>query len=112
MSLAGFLVYKKPQKHAVQSPASPSVFIIPLAVSPSGMTQEESYAVGTRCGTSQFHQDRVNEYMAFKQGRVSMSNLVFQYDSMLTLAEYKNNWRFYHNKQMKKWFGDDLVDVY
>ena len=112
MSVAGFLVYKKPQKHAVQCAASPSVYIIPLACATTGMSQEESFAVGTRCGTVQYHQDRVNEYLAFKRGHLSLRDLVFRYDSMLTLAEYNNNWRLYHNRQMKRWFGEDLVDVY
>ena len=110
--IAGFLLFKKPNKFTVQSPASPGVFLLPLACEPGGASRDESYAVGTRCGTLSFHQSRVDEYIAFKRGHKSMIDLIFQNDLMLTLAEYKNNWRYYHNRQMKRWFGDDLVDVY
>jgi hypothetical protein len=31
---------------------------------------------------------------------------------MLTLSEYRCNWRYYHNQLLKRWFGKDLIDVY
>ena len=76
------------------------------------MTREETQIVGTRCGTLQFHQARADEYLEFKRGTKTMTQIIFQYDLMLTLSEYNLNWRYYHNRQLKRWFGEDLIDIY
>lgn len=111
-TIAGFLLFKTPNQYTKPSPTSPGLHIIPMICDANGVSKDESFAVGTRCGTIPFHQDRVNEYLAFKKGQISMVDLIFRYDLMLTLAEYKSNWRFYHNRQMKRWFGESLIDVY
>ena len=110
--IAGFLLFRKPNRFTVQSPVSPGIHILPMSCSPFGASRDESMAVGTRGGTLQFHQARVDEYVAFKRGLKAMVNIIFENDMMLTLAEYNNNWRYYHNRQMKRWFGEDLIDVY
>jgi hypothetical protein len=110
--IAGYLLFNKPNQYTVQSSVSPGVFVLPLNCLPGSASREEAMAVGTRCGTLQFHQARVDEYVAFKRGEKQMVNIIFQYDSMLTMAQYQSNWRFYHNRQMKRWFGDALIDVY
>jgi hypothetical protein len=111
-TIAGFLLFKKPNQYTVPSTVSPGLYILPLACQAYGASRDEAMAIGTRCGTLQFHQARVDEYVAFKRGEKQMLNIIFQYDSMLTLSQYQNNWRFYYNRQMKRWFGDDLIDVY
>jgi hypothetical protein len=111
-AIAGFLLFKKPNQYTIPSTVSPGLFILPLACQPGGASRDESFAIGTRCGSVPFHQGRVDEYIAFKRGQKSMIDLIFANDSMLTLAQYNMNWRFYHNRQMKRWFGDDLVDMY
>jgi hypothetical protein len=113
-AIAGFLLFKTPNKFTKPSTTSPNIHILAMNVSTdcNQVTQDESYAIGTCCGTAQFHQDRVNEYLEFKSGKKSMMDLVFKYDLMLTMHEYKCNWRSYHNQVMKRWFGKDLIDVY
>jgi hypothetical protein len=111
-TIAGFLLFKKPNQYTIPSTASPGIFILPLNCVPGGASRDESIAIGTRCGTVPFHQGRVDEYIAFKRGQKSIIDLIFANDSMLTLAQYNMNWRFYYNRQMKRWFGDDLIDVY
>ncbi len=110
--IAGFLLFSKPNPYTVQSAASPGIFLLPLMCKPGGASRDEAMAVGTRCGTLQFHQARVDEYVAFKRGEKPMVNIIFQYDTMLTLSQYQSNWRFYDNRQMKRWFGDALIDIY
>lgn len=111
-TIAGCLLFRKPNAYTQPCPTSPNVHIICLPCQPGGASREEAFAVGTRCGTVQFHQARVDEYVAFKRGEKPMVNIVFQYDSMLTMADYNNNWRYYYNRQMKRWFGEDLIDIY
>ena len=111
-SIAGFLLFKKPNKFTVQSPVSPNIYIIPLQFGFQELSQNEIQAVGTRCGTLTFHQGRLEDYLAWKRGTKTLQAIVFQNDFMLTLEQYKNNWRYYHNQQMRRWFGDDLIDVY
>lgn len=112
ISIAGFLIFKKANQYTTPSPVSPGLHILVLPCAPYQMTREESMIIGTRCGTVMFHQSRVDEYLAFKRGEKPMVNIIFQNDSMLTLAQYNMNWRFYHNRQLKRWFGDDLIDIY
>ncbi len=111
-SIAGYLIYKKPNKFTQPSQVSPGLHIVMIPSLPFGVSNEESFMVGTRCGTVQFHQDRVNEYIAYKRGEKPMVNIIFQNDLMLTLAEYNRNWRYYYNRQMRRWFGEDLIDYY
>lgn len=111
-SIAGFLLFKKPNQYTKPCPTSPNVFILPMECSCNGLSQNEIFAIGTRCGTIPFHQARPQEYLEFKQGKRSMEQIIFHYDSMLTLDQYRRDWRFYYNRQMKRWFGDDLIDVY
>ena len=113
-SIAGFLLFKSPNKFTKPCSSAPHLHILSLNVSPncSQVSQDESYAIGTCCGTTTFHQDRVNEYLEFKSGKKSMVDIIFKYDYMLTLHEYKCNWQLYHNQLLKRWFGKDLIDVY
>ena len=111
-TIAGFLLFKKPNQYTQQSQVSPGIHVLALPCMPEGMSTQESFLVGTRCGTVQFHQSRVDEFVAFKRGIKSMRDIVFQYDTMLTLHEYNMNWRYYYNRQMKRWFGDDLIDIF
>ena len=113
-TITGILLFKQPNIFSKPCPSCPSLHSIAINFSCNSneVTQDESYAVGTCCGAVQFHQDRVNEYIAFKSGKKSMRDILFQYDTMLTLSEYNSNPRFYHNRQMRRWFGKDLIDVY
>ncbi len=113
-TIAGFLLFKQPNRFTKPCSTSPNIHILAFNVSAntSEVTQDEAFAVGSCCGLVQFHQDRVNEYIAFKSGKKSMRDILFQYDSMLTLSEYNMNPRYYHNLQMKRWFGKDLIDIY
>lgn len=112
--IAGFLIFKTANRYTKPCPSAPHLHILSLAVSTNAnqVTQDESVAVGTCCGTVQFHQDRVNEYLEFKSGKKSLMDIIFKYDTMLTIYEYKCNWRYYHNQQLKRWFGKDLIDLY
>lgn len=110
--IAGFLVFKKPNQYTRPSSTNPPVYIIPIACGFGAVSRDESFAVGTRCGTLTFHQGRVDEYLAFKRGEKSLRDFLFQNDFLLTLDEYRRNWKELHNKQLRRWFGDDLLDVY
>jgi hypothetical protein len=113
-TIAGFLIFKSPNKYTKPSSTSPNLHILSISVSANALqvTQEEAFAIGSCCGTAQFHQDRVNEYIEFKSGKKSLMDLVFKNNIMLTLHEYKCNWRYYNNQQLKRWFGKDLIDIY
>lgn len=111
-TIAGFLLYKKPTRFTVQSPVSPGIHILPLQFGLGGLSNNEMQAIGTRCGTLTYHHGRLDDYLAYKKGTKSMQEIIFQNDFMLTLEEYKKNWRHYHNQQMRRWFGEDLMDVY
>lgn len=102
--ITGILLFKKPNKHTTQSSTSPSIFVICLKVSFGNISSDEIYAVGTRCGTSIYDQARVEEYRAYKLGQKTMQEIV--------KPKSYEDWKTYYNAQMRKWFGDDLIDMY
>jgi hypothetical protein len=102
--IPGILLFKNPNKHTTQSSTSPSIFVISFNTSIGNISSDEIYAVGTRCGTSIYDQARVEEYKAYKLGQKTMEEII--------KPKKYEDWRTSCNNQMRKWFGDDLIDMY
>lgn len=114
-TITGFLLFKKPNKYTTQSVASPGIFIIPYQCSLNSqiLSVDETFLVGTRAGSSPVNQDRIDEYTAWRQGRISMDEIVFKNNIISNLEEYYTKTRpLYLNQIMRKWHGDDLCDYF
>lgn len=111
--ITGFLIFKKPNTYTTPSTASPSLHMIPIYMGFLHATSHEVQAVGTRCGSIPFNQERVNEYTAYKMNKKTMESIIFQNEPFLNNNELNDStWRQYYNNQMRRWFGDDLIDMY
>ena len=70
------------------------------------ITYDEKMAVGTRCGETEYTQQRVNEYISWKQGKITMYELIEKYDKEILSS---SNYEYYFLRQRKRWFGEHLI---
>ena len=113
--MMGFLLFKKPIRFAKQVSVEPPIHIIPYVCScdSTKISSDELFAVGTHAGSSPVNQDRINEYTDWRQGRLSMDDIIFKNNIILDVNEYYSKLRpIYYNEQMRKWFGPDLCDYF
>jgi hypothetical protein len=114
-TITGFLLFKKPNKYTKQSTVSPSIFTIPIQCNWNSNipSADEIFAVGTQSGSSLMNQARVDEYTAWRQGKISIDDIIFKNNIILDVDEYYTKTRSsYLNEQMRKWFGNDLYDYF
>lgn len=108
-TIPGILLFKKPNQYTVQSPTSPGLYVIPYQCEIDGVSRDEYFAVGTRCGTAPFNQERVDDYTAYKQGLLPIKDIVLMNNPNLDLKDFQLNWKKYHENQFKEWFGEDFI---
>ena len=113
-TITGFLLFKKPNKFTKQSQAAPNIFIIPYQCSwdSNKISADEIFAVGTQSGSSPVNQVSIDEYTAWRQGKISMDDIIFKNNIILDVNEYNKTRTYYYNEQMRKWFGNDLCDYF
>lgn len=79
----------------------------------SDITEQESYIVGTRCGTIPYDEFRVQEYKAYKTGKKDFNQIVIETfkisNDILNMSQSRYH---YYNLKLKDWFGNDLINVY
>jgi hypothetical protein len=63
--IKGILLYTQPNKHTTPT-VSPGIYAVTYDVGIGWITQDEIYIVGTRCGSEEFNQLRVDEYKYYK----------------------------------------------
>ena len=112
-TIPGILLFAAPTKFTKQSTASPHIHTIAYNAKINDISTDEYHLVGTRSGTAEFDNQRVEEYKSFKQHRKTMDDLVFQNYTIFDRNEYyRSSWKSYYNLLMKKWFGDNLLNTY
>jgi hypothetical protein len=110
--ITGILLFKKPNKYTVESTVSPGIHIIPYQCKIGGISNDEYIAVGTRCGTAEFSQDRVDDYTAYKLNYMTMNDILLQNNIIFDMDEFKRNWKVYCDSQWRDWFGEDFIVCY
>jgi hypothetical protein len=111
--MMGVLLYSKPNQYTKPSPQAHHIHTISFPFQFEGISQAESFAVGTQCGTSEFQQSRVDEYLSYKKGQVNMIDILLKNGIIMYRGEVNEiNWRGYYNLQYKRWFGNDLMDMF
>jgi hypothetical protein len=110
----GFLLFKKPNRFTKQVSVSPPIHIISYACSwdSNKVSPDEIFAVGTQSGSSPVNQERIDEYVGWRQGKLSLDDIIFKNNIILDVDEYSKLRPLYYNEQMRKWFGPDLCDSF
>ena len=72
-------------------------------------SEDETWLVGTRCGTIPMDAKRVADYLAFRTGAKTLTQLLMEKNPFLSLEEIQMKYREYYVQKMKDWFGDDYV---
>jgi hypothetical protein len=111
--IKGILLFNKPNKHTILSPYSPYyslAYIIYLDAHIRGISPEEDYLVGTRCGTEVYNGTRVKEYTKYRTNTDSIQDIIREkYNCFVNLQiDLKN----YKNMLYKEWFGNDLLEFF
>ncbi len=111
--IRGILNYTSPNKHTTSSRHSPYysvAYLIHIDAFKRGISREESYIVGTRCGTEEFNQARVDEYSEYRTHRKTMNEIILKNYPFTDLSD-KNNFLKYEAMINKKWFGDHYLYI-
>lgn len=77
------------------------------------ITEQESYIIGTRCGTIPYDEFRVQEYKAYKTGKKDFNQIVIE--TFKIPRELLNTYPMqchYYNLKYKDWFGEDIINVF
>jgi hypothetical protein len=111
--IRGVLNYTSPNKHTSSSMHSPYhsvAYLIHVDAFRRGISPEESYIVGTRCGTEVFNQARVDEYTEYRIERKTMNEIILKNYPGVNLSD-KNIFLTYDAIIHKKWFGDHYLYI-
>jgi hypothetical protein len=109
----GVLNYTLPNKHTTSSIHSPyhSVsYLIYIDAFRRGISPQESYIVGTRCGTEEFNQSRVNEYTEYRTHKKTMNEIIVKNYPYVNISD-KNTFLNYEGMIHKKWYGDHYLYI-
>ncbi len=106
--IRGILNYTSPNKHTISSIYNPYhsiAYTIYIDAFRRGISPDETYIVGTHCGTKEFNQARVNEYIQYRTQQKTMNEIIIQNYPFVDLSD-KNTFLKYEAMIYKKWFGD------
>jgi hypothetical protein len=72
-----------------------------------GISPEESYIVGTSCGTEVFNQARVDEYTEYRTHRKTLNEIILRNYPGVNLSDMATYEAMLH----KKWFGEHYLYI-
>lgn len=112
--IKGVLLFNKPNKHTVSSPYSKYhslTYLIYVDAHTRGISPEEDYLVGTRCGTELYNSTRVNEYTRY---RISLTKDLTEIirEKYKCLVNLQSDLTTFTNMLYRDWFGDELRDIF
>jgi hypothetical protein len=112
--IRGILLYTSPNKHTLSSIHSPYHSVGYLmyvdAFKRNCISPEESYIVGTRCGSEDFNQSRVDEYLEYRTYKKTMNEIILKNYPYVNLSD-KKIFIKYEEMINKKWFGDNYLYI-
>jgi hypothetical protein len=106
--IRGLLHYTLPNKHTTSSIYSPYhsvAYTIYIDAFRRGISPDETYIVGTHCGTKEFNQVRVDEYIEYRTHKKTMNEIILKNYPGVNLSD-KKAFLKYETMIYKKWFGD------
>ena len=109
--IRGILNYTSPNKHttsSIHSPYHSVAYTIYIDAFRRGISPDETYIVGTHCGTKEFNQSRVDEYTEYRTHKKTMDDIIIQNYPGVNLSD-KKTFLKYEAMIHKKWFGDLLI---
>jgi hypothetical protein len=72
-------------------------------------SDDEKWLIGTRIGTTTNDMKRVEEYILYRTGQKTLTQLLMDKNPFLTLHEIQENYSSFYRQKMKEWYGDDYV---
>ena len=108
--IRGILNYTSPNKHttsSIHSPYHSVAYLIYVDAFRRGISPEESYIVGTRCGTEVFNQARVDEYTEYRTHRKTLNEIILRNYPGVNLSDMATCEAMLH----KKWFGEHYLYI-
>lgn len=112
--IKGILLFNKPNKHTISSPYSPYhslAYLIYVDAHIRGISPEEDYLVGTRCGTEVYNSTRVKEYTRYRRSLTNELSVIIR-EKYNGFAYLEADFKKYRHMLYKEWFGDDLRDIF